>query len=248
LNISPQQQILSSEMHAELVYRAVAALSDRVRLPWLPMHWQNLCFEVLTDPADLIQAFKLRYRAYSECEFISPADFPLGLEVDRFDVRAVHFIARCESSGEVVGYTRLLMGKPAQMEDLLDISDYRFRYNDCICEMSRLIVYPKGQRYVGRGLRNVAFRWADEAGVACVVGISLEREEEFFKKFQFLPMEPRRRCRYTGTHFRLLVGTWLYGNHFDVERNRLYVRELVKTEPEPDSPRNSGLTHGDPRY
>jgi hypothetical protein len=242
MNISPQQQILSSETHRELVYRAVAALSDGVRLPWLPMHWQNLRFEVLTDPADLIQAFKLRYLAYSECGFISPDDFPLGLEVDRFDDRAVHFIARCESSGEVVGYTRLLMGKPAQMEDLLDISDYRFRYNDCICEMSRLIVYPKGQRYVGRGLRNVAFRWADEAGVACIVGISLERAEEFFKKLQFLPMEPRRRCRYTGTQFRLLIGTWLYGNHFDVDRNRLYARELVKSESWPNSPR-----YNDPR-
>jgi hypothetical protein len=234
--ISPLQEIQSSETHRELVYRAVAALSDKVRLPWLPMRWQNLCFEVLTDPGDLVQSFKLRYRAYSDCGFISADDFPLGLEVDRFDDRAVHFIARCESSGEIVGYTRLLMGKPAQIEDLVDISDYRYRYNDCICEMSRLIVYPKGQRYVGRGLRHAAFRWAEAAGVACIVGISLEREEEFFKRFLFLPMEPRRRCRYAGTHFRLLLGAWLYGNHFDVGRNQLYIRELVKTESRPDSP------------
>ena len=242
--ISPHQESRPSELRRELVCRAVGALSDKVRLTWLPMRWQNLRFEVLTDPADLIQAFKLRYRAYSECGFISPDDFPLGMEVDRFDVRAVHFIARSESSGEVVGYTRLLMGKPAQMEDLLDISDYRFRYNDCICEMSRLIVYPKGQRYVGRGLQHVAFRWAEEAGVACVVGISLEREEEFFKRLQFLPMEPRRRCHYTGTHFRPLVGTWLYGNHFDIGRDRPYIRQLVKTESWPNSPRNPGLNSG----
>jgi hypothetical protein len=202
------------------------------------MRWCNLCFEVVTDPADLVQSFKLRYRAYSGCGFISADDFPLGLEVDRFDERAVHFIARCESSGDIVGYTRLLIGKPAQIEDLLDIADYRYRYNDCICEMSRLIVYPKGQRYVGRGLRHTAFRWAEEAGVACIVGISLEREEDFFKRLHFLPMEPRRRCRYAGTHFRLLLGSWLYGNHFDVGRNRLYIRELVKTDSPPDSPTN----------
>jgi len=236
--LSSPQENLSSETHRELVYRAIAALSDKVRPPWLPMRWRNLCFEVLTDPADLVQSFKLRYRAYAGCGFISAGDFPLGLEVDRFDARAVHFIARCESSGEIVGYTRLLMGKPAQIEDLLDISDYRYRYNDCICEMSRLIVYPKGQRYVGRGLRHMAFRWAEEAGVACIVGISLEREEEFFKRLQFLPMEPRRRCRYAGSHFGLLVGAWLYGNHFDVGRNRLYIRELVKTESQPDSARS----------
>lgn len=236
--ISAQPENGSTETHRELVYHAVAALSDRVRLPWLPMHWENLCFEVLTDPADLIQSLRLRHRAYSECGFISADDFPLGLEIDRFDDRAVHFIARRDFSGEVVGYTRLLMGKPLQMEDLLDISDYRSRYNDRICEMSRLMVYPKGQRFVGRGLRHVAFRWAEQAGVACVVSISLAREEEFFKRLHFMPMEPSRRCRYAGTHFRLLAGTWLCGNHFDVERNRLYVRELVKTEPEPNSPRN----------
>jgi hypothetical protein len=180
----------------------------------------------------------LRYQAYRDCGFISADDFPLGLEVDRFDDRAVHFVARCESSGVVVGYTRLLMGKPAQIEELLDIDDYRSRYNDCICEMSRLIVYPRGQRYVGRGLRHVALRWAEDAGAACIVGISRESEEEFFKRLRFMPMEPRRRCRYAGSHFRFLVGTWLYGNQFDVGRNWLYTRKLVKTEAQPDSPRN----------
>jgi N-acyl-L-homoserine lactone synthetase len=236
--VSPQPQNPPFGTHREQVYRACAALSNKVRLPWLPMRWQNLSFEVLTEPADLIQSFRLRFRAYADCGFISADDFPLGLEVDRFDDRAVHFIARCDFSGEVAGYTRLLTGKPSQMEDLLDISDYRLRYAERICELSRLIVYPKGQRFVGRGLRHVALRWAEEAGVTCIVGISLERQEEFFKRLRFLPMEPRRRCRYTGSHFRLLGGRWLYGNHFDVERNRLYVRELVKTEPEPDSPTN----------
>ena len=226
--ISPQQQELSSETHRQLAYRAVAALSENIGLPWLPMRWQDLCFDVLTDPADLVQSFRLRYRAYSDCGYISADDFPLGLEVDRFDDRAVHFIARRESSDEIVGYTRLLIGKPAQMEDMLDISDYKRRYSDRVCEMSRLIVYPKGQRYVGRGLRNMAFRWAEETGITCIVGISLEREEEFFTRLQFLPMEPRRRCQYFGKHFRLLAGKWLYGNYFDVERNRVYIQELVK--------------------
>jgi len=193
------------------------------------MRWQDLCFDVLTDPVDLMQAFKLRYRAYSDCGYINPGDFPLELEVDRFDDRAVHFIARREWSGEIVGYTRLLLGKPAQLEEMLDVSDYRTRYRNSICEMSRLIVYPKGQRYVGRGLRNIALRWAEAAGIACIVGISLERDEEFFARLQFLPMEPRRRCRYIGHHFRLLVGRWLYGNYFDVDRNRQYIRELLKS-------------------
>ena len=114
------------------------------------------------------------------------------------------------------------------MEDMLNICNYRYRYHDSICEMSRLIVCPKGQRYVGRGLRNVAFRWAEETGIACIVGISLERDEEFFARLRFLPMEPRRRCGYVGVQFRLLVGRWLYGNYFAVDRNQLYIRELVK--------------------
>lgn len=229
MTISPQPQERPSETHQQLVYRAAAALCNNFRLPWLPMHWQDLCFDVVTEPADLIESLKLRYRAYTGCGYICADDFPLGLEVDRFDHRAVHFVARHESSGEIVGYTRLLLGRPAQMEDMLDISDYRCRYRDSICEMSRLIVYPKGQRYVGRGLRNIAFRWAEANEIACIVGISLERDEEFFTRMQFLPMEPRRRCRYDGSHFRLLVGTRLYGNYFEVNRNQLYIRELLKT-------------------
>ena len=226
--ISPQQQEPSFDTHRQLVHRAATALSENIRLPWLPMRWQDVCFDVLTDPIDLIESFELRYRVYSDCGYISGDDFPLGLEVDRFDDRAVHFIARRESSGEIVGYTRLLMGKPAQMEEMLDITDYRSRYGDHVCEMSRLIVYPKGQRYVGRGLRNVAFRWAEERGIACIVGISLAREEDFFTRLHFLPMDPGRRCQYFGKHFKLLVGMWLYGNYFDVARNRIYIQNLLK--------------------
>jgi len=224
---SSQTQNFGSETHREFVHHAVAALSDKARLPGLPLRWQNLRFEVVTDPADLMRAFSLRYRAYSSCGFISPDDFPLGLEADRFDDRAVHFIARSDFSEELVGYTRLIMGKPLQLEDLLDISDYRSRFNDRICEISRLMVYPKGQRFVCRGLRHVAFRWAEAAAVACVVGISLAQQEEFFKRLHLMPMEPSRRCLYTGTHFRLLVGRTLYGNHFEIQQNRLYVRDLL---------------------
>jgi Acetyltransferase (GNAT) domain len=218
-----------SQTQGYLVDRAVAALSGIPRPSWLPMHWQDLCFDVVTDPETLMRSFELRYHAYSECGYISVDDFPVGLEMDRFDDRAVHFVARRESSKKLVGYTRLLMGNPVQMEDMLDISDYRRRYSDRICEMSRLIVYPIGQRYASRGLRNVAIRWAEETGIACIVGVSLERDEEAFTRRWFLPMQPRRRCLYADTYFRLLAGAWLYGNYFDVEQSRLCIRKLVST-------------------
>jgi N-acyl-L-homoserine lactone synthetase len=230
---SAEQQKLSCETHEPLICRAVAALSQNISLPWAPIHWQDLCFEVLTDRTDLLESFQLRYRAYSEYEYISAADFPRGLEVDSFDDRAIHFIARRESSRKIVGYTRLLMGNPVQMEEMLNIADYRRRYGDRICEMSRLIVYPKGQRYVGRGLRKAAFRWAEETGIACIVGISRACEEKVFTRLNILPMEPRRRCQYFGSHFKLLVGTWLYGNYFDVGRNSLYIQNLLEPRFKP---------------
>ena len=95
--------------------------------------------------------------------------------------------------------------------------------------MSRLIDYLEAIRHVGCGLRNLAFRvgLCDRRGVHRR-HFTRARGEILQKVPVFADEAPPSVPVYMGTHFRLLAGTWLYGNHFDVERNRLYVRELVK--------------------
>ncbi len=225
--------------HRRLIDLAASALSHNVRPSWLALRWQELRFDVPRNQGELMEALRLRHSAYSACGFIDPADFPLDMEVDVFDQRAVHFLARREAEGTLVGYTRLLLGQPLQLEDMVDIGDYRRAHGDALCEMSRLIVFPAGQRYVGRGLRHAAFHWAEQSDISMIVGISLERDEEMFTRMRFLPMVPRRRYRYAGEHFRGLVGTWLYGNCFDLAANRAHIRELLE-EPGDDSRKSAG--------
>jgi len=57
---------------------------------------------------DILRAQRLRYRVFSE-EYGASFDSPFGLDRDRFDKHCLHLVVRDNSSGELVGYTRVLM-------------------------------------------------------------------------------------------------------------------------------------------
>ncbi len=57
---------------------------------------------------DILRAQRLRYRVFSE-EYGASIDSPLRLDRDRFDRHCLHLIVRDGQSGEIVGYTRVLL-------------------------------------------------------------------------------------------------------------------------------------------
>lgn len=194
---------------------------------FLPFSRAGACFDMITDSHELVRAFGLRYKAYIDCNYISLEDYPLGWEFDDYDDLSVHFVARDLDTAELVGYVRLILDvhRRLQIDKILKIPDYR--QNGTIAEMSRLISYPRGRPKISAGLRYAAFRWAQLAGIETIVGVSLEREKGRFDRMRFLPMEPYRRCQYTGDHFRPLRMEWLYGNVFDLKANGDYITSLL---------------------
>lgn len=209
------------------IQRALAALKGIRRPHELPLSWKGIRFDAVADADEMKRVFVLRFQSYTECGFIRAEDFPLGMEVDEFDVNAVHFVAEDPELKCLVGYVRLVLGSSLQLEKMLSIDDYRSKFMNRICEMSRLIVRPPSRRYVSRGVRYVAHRWAERLEIERIVGISLDRDKEAFDRRLFLPMNPPRGCVYEGTHFRPLVGMRLYGNVFDVTQNQKHTKSLL---------------------
>ena len=216
-------------VHAAQVASICAALTVRERPSFLPFTFGGLNFDVITLPGELMAAFALRYRAYTECKYISHADYPLEREFDDYDDVSVHFGCWEPAGRELVGYTRLILDRRQhlQLEHIVPIGDYRARHPGRLCEMSRLIVMPPGRPHVSKGLRYAGFRWAQMLGIEQIVGVSHTRDREAFTRRGFVPMEPYREAPYKGDHFGPLNGEPMYGNVFDVAANREHIVHLL---------------------
>ena len=65
-------------------------------------------FEIRVPDRNLRRALELRYQVYCvECSFLSPEDYPDGVETDEHDDEAKHFYA-FDAKGELVGYVRVV--------------------------------------------------------------------------------------------------------------------------------------------
>ena len=96
------------------------------RRPWTPMHWQNLCFEVLTESCQPDSSVQVEIpRGTLNVGSLAASYFPARTLVSIASMIARYISLRVATSQEeVVGYTRLLMGKPALRERMLDISEW----------------------------------------------------------------------------------------------------------------------------
>lgn len=74
---------------------------------------RNLASTLPTKAPDaLISALELRYQVYClECNFLSPDDYPDGVETDEHDESASHFYA-FDHDGALAGYVRLVKPNP----------------------------------------------------------------------------------------------------------------------------------------
>ncbi len=94
---------------------------------------------------DLKSALELRYQVYClECSFLSPDDYPEGVETDEHDAAAEHFYA-FDANQELVGYVRLVRPDanqrfPFQKHCALSAGDVTLPVPGHAVEISRLMV------------------------------------------------------------------------------------------------------------
>lgn len=114
---------------------------------------------VVQDDA-LTRALKLRYQVYClECNFLSPDDYPDGVETDDFDERAAHFYA-FDAHEELVGYARLIRPEadqafPIQKHCVLSVDVTALPLARQAAEVSRLMVRSDYRRRRGDTLSGV---------------------------------------------------------------------------------------------
>ena len=196
------------------------------QVPFAPFEKAGMVFDVINSEEVLLEAFRLRYKAYLEVGYINPANFPLKMEFDIYDIASIHFIAR-DKEGELAGYVRVIMDTKLDLPTgaLVDISDYRKRY--AICEISRNISYPRHQPEMNRKIRWMAYQWAEYFGIEQMIGISLVDNKGWFDHNHIEPLDPPRGCRFDEYHnFGKNRGGEMYANTFDVKRNREFISSL----------------------
>lgn len=108
----------------------------------------------------LQSAFELRYQVYCiECSFLSPDDYPDGVESDEYDDGAAHFYA-FDSDDELVGYVRLVRPAadalfPIQQRCALSVDGAQLPDPAQAAEISRLMVRGDYRRRRGDRLSGV---------------------------------------------------------------------------------------------
>jgi N-acyl amino acid synthase of PEP-CTERM/exosortase system len=117
---------------------------------------------LLRDEDDLRKSFQLRYEVYcEEMAFLPAADYPGGIETDRYDAQSLIF-GSFGRHQEMVGTVRLVRG--AAMEelpmsahcDLYALELDRLSRLRNLAEVSRLAVSRKYRRRAGDGLYGVS--------------------------------------------------------------------------------------------
>lgn len=105
-------------------------------------------------------ALELRYQVYClECNFLSPDDYPDGIETDEHDDEAAHFHA-FDARGELVGYVRLVRPDadrlfPLQRQCKLTVPRTELPPPRRAAEISRLMVRRDYRRRRGDSLSGV---------------------------------------------------------------------------------------------
>lgn len=195
--ISPQDHGLAAK-HLSLLGEILSDINYPSKPDYLPLKVDVYRFDLVTSPAELLKSFQLRFLSYSHpnVQNIDPAKFPLGLEFDRYDKAALHVFVINIETGEWCGNARMILDNPMglQVEMNMDINDYRMAgYR--VCEMSRMVSYPQGQKKMNRALLELFRHIANERMIDKMVGESRESQKEYFTSIGFVPMEPYRTWR-----------------------------------------------------
>ncbi|MHB8949128.1 MAG: PEP-CTERM/exosortase system-associated acyltransferase [Rhodoferax sp.] len=125
---------------------------------------------------DLRSALELRYQVYCvECSFLSPEDYPDGVESDEHDDAAEHFYA-FDSQDDLVGYVRLVRPDaqqrfPFQSHCITSADGVKLPAPGRAAEISRLMLRCDYRRQRSTRLAAVA------SGQACAVFPGVRRDD-----------------------------------------------------------------------
>ena len=145
-----------------------------MKLPFGATHWDQRDLRV-QDRA-FRSALELRYQVYCvECSFLSPDDYPDGVESDEHDDAANHFYA-FDSQDELVGYVRLVRPDadqrfPFQSHCTTSANGVKLPAPGRAAEISRLMLRCDYRRQRGIRLAAVA------GGQACAVSPGVRRDD-----------------------------------------------------------------------
>lgn len=196
--ITPQKRTLDNIKKEQKVNEQLELLKDTIhnidfnqKPDFVPFKHENYIFDVVSDPYELIEAFKLRLLAYSHPDvgFMNPELFPLGLEFDEFDKVSTHFYARNLENNKMCCYIRLIRDTDLGLHMKIDVSDYREKYK--IAEVSRSLLYPRDQpKYVYKNVLNNLKLFAKQKGIEKIVGESPINLMKLFTRLDGPPMSP----------------------------------------------------------
>lgn len=125
---------------------------------------------------DFRSALELRYQVYCvECSFLSPDDYPDGVEMDEHDAAAEHFYA-FDSQDELVGYVRLVRPDadqrfPFQSHCITSADGSKLPAPGRAAEISRLMLRCDYRRLRSNRLAAVA------VGPTCAVAPGVRRDD-----------------------------------------------------------------------
>ncbi len=156
----------------ELVYGKGSVLLSLQKQTAAPVHRAQ-------RPKELEQAYRLRYDIYcGEIGSLSPLDYPTGMEMDRFDPYAVHFIARIDK--QIVGCIRVVpdYGRGFLLEEHFEIPPEIAKEieREKTLEISRAILLPEARDgTLFFQLLQAAADWGLSHGYSHFVGVSIEK-------------------------------------------------------------------------
>lgn len=192
LDLDLRQKKLAEQL--ELLCKILKNICFEEKPHFLPFVKDKYLFDMVSEPYELIESFRLRFLSYSseDTAYINPKLFPLGLELDKYDQVSTHFYARNLENNKMCGYIRMINDTSLglQLEIKLDIYDYRSKYK--ICEVSRYTTYPRHQPIIRKMLLENLKRYAKEKGVEKILGEGRLVYKQFFDSVGSVPMRPFR--------------------------------------------------------
>jgi N-acyl-L-homoserine lactone synthetase len=103
-------------------------------------------------------AYRLRYQAVIDHGWLSPSDFPDGLERDRYDDQAVHLLAR--DQGQVIATARLIFPQPYRLLPTEEAFDLMIEPRGQVVDAGRFVVAKSHSSLEHRVLASMlAYGW-----------------------------------------------------------------------------------------
>jgi N-acyl-L-homoserine lactone synthetase len=155
----------------------------------------DLYFKTVSTELELQSCYRLRFQVYcKEKRWLSPIDYPGGMETDEYDAKAVHVIAMDEDF-KIVGMMRILCEKDFIKLPYYDHPGLKGKKLEApnVAELSRFVVTASKNRFlVLKGLIRAIYQTSRKIGIGNWVFVSEPSLIRLLEKFKFYfdPISP----------------------------------------------------------